>query len=341
MSSYSNTGLELIGSGQQAGSWGTTTNTNLQIIDKMISQKETITLSGTTQTLTVADGVLSSTDRKAAYLKFNGAPGGNCTVTIDPDDMERIYIVENAVTDGYGVIINQGSGTGDTVSIAPGAISMVYLPGDGVDSDVVRITSYSAGIDNSFYIQAGDMWPVLAQQPGGDHTLTDSNTDTHDDELEPNIKDASTSSLSRSIRSWDFDAASSEFVCFEHVMPPDWDGGTLTFEPVWSPSTGTSGAVRWRIQAVAMQNAYDWDVSDWSSDYAVVLTTATASLVVHRGTQSASPDGLFTAGTPANAGDIVLFSLHRDASNTADTMTGDAMLHGIFIYYNSATACTC
>ena len=59
-SSYtSNTGIEKPATGEQAGTWGTTTNTNFDIIDRALNGVGAITLSGTTHTLTTSDGSLS------------------------------------------------------------------------------------------------------------------------------------------------------------------------------------------------------------------------------------------------------------------------------------------
>ena len=55
-----NGGIELIATGEQSGTWGTTTNTNLQIIDRLTNGVGAIALSGTTHTLTTTDGVLAT-----------------------------------------------------------------------------------------------------------------------------------------------------------------------------------------------------------------------------------------------------------------------------------------
>ena len=54
-----NTGIELIGNGEQSGTWGETTNLNLQIIDRLTNGVGSIVLSGTSHTLTTSDGALS------------------------------------------------------------------------------------------------------------------------------------------------------------------------------------------------------------------------------------------------------------------------------------------
>ena len=66
-----NTGIEKIGSGEQAGTWGTTTNTNFDIIDRALHGVGEITLAGTAHTLTTTDGAESQGQFKV--LKFADA----------------------------------------------------------------------------------------------------------------------------------------------------------------------------------------------------------------------------------------------------------------------------
>ena len=71
-SSYTaNLGIEKIGSGEQAGTWGTTTNLNFDIIDRAVNGVTSIALSGTTSTLLTDDGVLSEGGNKV--LVFTGS----------------------------------------------------------------------------------------------------------------------------------------------------------------------------------------------------------------------------------------------------------------------------
>ena len=78
-----NTGIELIGTGEQSGTWGNTTNTNLDIIDRALNGVGDISLSGTTHTLTTTDGTL--TDGMYKLLVLGGSPSGTNTITISPD----------------------------------------------------------------------------------------------------------------------------------------------------------------------------------------------------------------------------------------------------------------
>ena len=135
MSTYANTGIELIGTGEQSGTWGDTTNTNLQIVDRLTSGVGTITLSGTTHTLSTTDGVLS--DTQYAVLLFSGSPSGTNTVTIQPSDLQRVFFVKNTTSES--VILSQGSG--NNVTIATGKSAVVYTDGTGAAANVVDVTS--------------------------------------------------------------------------------------------------------------------------------------------------------------------------------------------------------
>jgi len=134
-STYTDSGIEIIGDGEQTGAWGDTTNTNLRIIDRMTSQVGSISLSGTTHTISLADGTLS--DAHYAVLVFGGAPSATNTVTISPSDAQRIFIVKNS--SGESVVITQGSGT--DVTLVDGVSAIVYCDGGGAAANVVDLTA--------------------------------------------------------------------------------------------------------------------------------------------------------------------------------------------------------
>jgi len=130
-----NTGIELIANGEQSGTWGDTTNTNLQIIDRLTNGVGAISLSGTTHTLTTTDGSLS--DGQYAVLVFAGSPSGTNTVTISPNDQDKLYFIKNS--SGQSVVLSQGSGA--NVTIKNGKSSVVYADGAGSGAAVVDLTS--------------------------------------------------------------------------------------------------------------------------------------------------------------------------------------------------------
>ena len=130
-----NTGIELIGNGEQSGTWGETTNLNLQIIDRLTNGVGSIVLSGTSHTLTTSDGALS--DGQNAVLVFGGSPSGTNTVTISPDNQQKLFFVKNE--SGQDVVLTQGSG--GNVTVANGNTAIVYADGAGTGAAVVDLTA--------------------------------------------------------------------------------------------------------------------------------------------------------------------------------------------------------
>jgi microcystin-dependent protein len=130
-----NTGIEKPGPGEQSGSWGTTTNTNFDIIDRSLNGVGNITLIGTTHTLSTSDGSLSDGHYRALIL--GGTPTGTNTITITPTDQEKVYLVFN--NSGQTAVFTQGSGGNATVS--NGATAWIYANGGGASAQVRAVPS--------------------------------------------------------------------------------------------------------------------------------------------------------------------------------------------------------
>ena len=133
-----NGGIEKIGLGEQAGAWGTTTNNNFDIIDRLINGVTSISLSGTTHTLTTSDGSLS--DGMFKVLVLEGSPSGTNTITIEPNNADKLYFIKNS--SGQSAIIKQGSGA--TVTIANGSDAVVFADGAGSGAAVTEIKPSTA-----------------------------------------------------------------------------------------------------------------------------------------------------------------------------------------------------
>ena len=130
-----NGGIEKIGLGEQAGAWGTTTNNNFDIIDRLINGVGSISLSGTTHTLTTSDGSLS--DGMFKVLVLGGSPSGTNTITIEPNNADKLYFVKNA--SGQSVTFTQGSGANVTILNGFGAI--IFADGAGSGAAVTDLTA--------------------------------------------------------------------------------------------------------------------------------------------------------------------------------------------------------
>ena len=110
-----NSGIEKPGSGEQSGTWGATVNTNMDIIDTLVSGFISITAGSTSVTLTTTDGSVTAGMNRAIKYVDGGDLGGNCTVTISPNDQEKLIFVENGLSASRSLIFTQGSGANFTL----------------------------------------------------------------------------------------------------------------------------------------------------------------------------------------------------------------------------------
>ena len=161
----SNNAIEKIGTGEQAGTWGSTTNTNFDIIDRAINGVGAISLSGTTHTLTTSDGTVS--DGHFKVLVFGGSPSGTNTVTIDPNNQDKLYFIKNNTS--QSIIIKQG--TGDTVTIAATKTAIVYADGAGSGAAVAQIETGSDSFTEDLTVKTSD--GALLTLQTSDTTITD------------------------------------------------------------------------------------------------------------------------------------------------------------------------
>ena len=131
-SSYTdNSGIELIGVGEQSGTWGTTTNNNLEIIDKVLNGVTDVAVSGN-MNIGVTDGDKTSNGH-TRVLKLTGSLGSGATLTITPATREAFYIVHN--TAGDSITFTQGSG--GNVVVPNNAKAFIYA--DGKDSSAAVV----------------------------------------------------------------------------------------------------------------------------------------------------------------------------------------------------------
>ena len=126
--------LKEITTGDESGTWGTSTNTNLELIAEAFSfGTEAITTNADTHTTTVADG--ATDPGRSLYLKYTGTLDSACTITLGPNTISKVWIIENATSGSQNIIIKQGSGT--TGTIPTGNVKVVYSDGAGSGASVV------------------------------------------------------------------------------------------------------------------------------------------------------------------------------------------------------------
>ena len=136
----SNTGIEKIGAGEQAGSWGNTTNNNFDIIDKALNGAVTLTISGDT-TLTTSDGTVS--DGQARIIILSGSPA----------DQTKQYFIKN--NSGQTATIKQGSGA--SVTLLNGLSDIVFADGAGSGAGVTSLLNLTDLVADTSPQLGGDL----------------------------------------------------------------------------------------------------------------------------------------------------------------------------------------
>ena len=126
--------LKEIATGDEAGTWGTSTNTNLELIGEAFSfGTEGITTNADTHTTTIADG--STDPGRSLYLKYTGTLDSACTITIAPNTVSKLWFIENGTSGSQNIIISQGSGA--NVTIPAGDTKAIYSDGAGSGAAMV------------------------------------------------------------------------------------------------------------------------------------------------------------------------------------------------------------
>jgi hypothetical protein len=131
--------IELMATGENSGTWGTKTNTNLNLVQQAIVGFENIAITSTNTTLLMTDATISTA--RNAVLRFTGTITANCTVFV-ASGIEKPYTLENATSGAFTVALNQVGGASVIFGAADKTTKLVYLNGtDAVDLGVVNLTA--------------------------------------------------------------------------------------------------------------------------------------------------------------------------------------------------------
>jgi|13_taG_2_1085334.scaffolds.fasta_scaffold00540_24 hypothetical protein len=126
--------LKEIATGDESGTWGTSTNTNLSLVAEAFSfGTEAITTNADTHTTTIADG--STDPGRSLFLKYTGTLDSACTITIGPNTVSKLWLIQNSTSGSQNIIIKQGSGA--TVTVPNGQTKAIYSDGAGSGAAMV------------------------------------------------------------------------------------------------------------------------------------------------------------------------------------------------------------
>ena len=171
--------LTVQATGENSGTWGQITNTNLLILEQAIGGFQSVAIT-TGATLTFSNGALSN--GKNNVLKLVGTIGGAVNVVV-PDSIEKTYIIDNATTGAYTVTVKTSSGTGVTWAAADKGTKVVYSDGTNV-------------VDTNLTDLSSDFSPQLSADLdcNGQDIIMDSSNSIQDDSNNEYIKMAKTAS---------------------------------------------------------------------------------------------------------------------------------------------------
>jgi len=127
--------LEEIGTGEKSGTWGVTTNTNLELIGDAFGYSAKTLASAATDTLTVPDGTSTNAEARALYIRYSGG-NQNCTVTIGPNTLSKLWFIHNGTS--HTITFSQGSGA--NVVVAAGKLKVIATDGGGSSAIVYDVT---------------------------------------------------------------------------------------------------------------------------------------------------------------------------------------------------------
>ena len=150
-STSANLKLTVQATGENSGTWGQITNTNLLILEQAIGGYDAVGITAAA-TLTFSNGVLSN--GKNQVLKLTGTITGNKNVVI-PDGIEKTYLVENATSGAFTVTFKTTSGTGATWSATDKGYKILYSDG----TNVVDITADLGDISSGAITATGHIIP--------------------------------------------------------------------------------------------------------------------------------------------------------------------------------------
>jgi hypothetical protein len=178
-STYTDLGLELMATGENAGTWGTKTNANLSLVEQLTGGYNSLSIAGGAQTtaLTIAEGALTGTAQHRV-IELTGSITGNQVVTF-PLLTENFYFIKNNTSGAYTVQLKAVSGSGATVTFATTdkLWKIIWLDGVATNTGVYEVPFGTSNGLSAWVVKTGTYTAVagdriLANTNGGAFTIT-------------------------------------------------------------------------------------------------------------------------------------------------------------------------
>ena len=326
--------LKEIATGDESGTWGTSTNTNLELIGEALGYNTQDCFSSDADaTTTVADG--SSDPARAMYFKVTSSAtlSATRTLTIGPNTISRVMFIENATTGSQSIAISQGSGA--NVTIATGKTAVVYLDGAGSGAAVVdAMLKVDPGVTDTLaeVLVAGNTsgGTGLVISSGDDLTLTGASSNA--------VWDSSANALAFADSSKAVFGTGNDLEIFHNASNSiinDNGTGTLQLQTggatkleVTSSGVTVSGTITGTLATAAQANVTSVGTLTSlavSGDLTIDTNTLKVNSTTNRvGVLNASPDVSLDVGSATDA-------IHMPVGTTAQRPTGAAG----YLRYNS------
>ena len=317
-STFTDLGLELMATGENAGTWGTKTNANLSLVEQLTGgvNSQAVTDSGTPTALTIADGALTGTAQHRV-IELTGSITGNRIVTF-PLLTENFYIIKNGTSGAYTVQLKAVSGSGATVtfSATDKGYKLIYLDGVATNTGVYEATVGATG----------------------DVTLTGTQTLTNKTLTLPKINEnVTTTSTSTELNILDGVTATAAELNYSDLATLGTSAASKVLTANANNLTTISGAVLNTEDALTDAADIVWNVVN--SPVAKVTLTANRNLSAPTGTGIAAGQmiSLLVIQDAGGTNTITWNAVYEFPSDTAPTLTSTGALGDLFSFrYNGA-----
>jgi hypothetical protein len=259
-STSTNLKLTVQATGENSGTWGQITNTNLLILEQAIGGYSSIAVTSGA-TLTFSNGALSN--GKDQVIKLTGTIAGAINVVV-PDGIEKTYIIENATSGAYTVTVKTSSGSGVTWSATDKGIKMVYSDGTNV-------------VDTAFTKVSSDYTPTLSGilDTNGNDIVVDNGGAIEDDSNNEYIKFVKTASAVNEISITNQATGSAPSIA---ATGDDTNiDFNLTPKGIGRVTLNGNGKIQGLAEKVLVNGTFTSNINIDTNTQAVQLNTATAS----------------------------------------------------------------